>query len=234
MNSSDNCTFWCLRLSLPPRSVLCVCGQMHFHECIKAKTTVGKNTSELWRQKSKKIFNKILIKRANKIWGRSALDILNDALLGILGLLCNSTQAAIAKPASLKLKKRCLFLSSCTKSIDFFLAFCIGLRVVNISPNGVSQPKKLKQERYKFHSNQNCLAQKNLTLSRQDHYGIPLVIGYKRKLMCLPYERVIFGLTGSLTNVLQYYRMCWLLKKFIHPESCPRSPFFWVSPPYCY
>ena len=63
----------------------------------------------------------------------------------------------------------------------------------------VSQPKKLKQERYKFHSNQNYLAQKNLTLSRQDHYGIPLVIGYKRKLMCLPYERVIFGLTGSIT-----------------------------------
>ena len=175
-----------------------------------------------------------LDKNSKNSWRRSALDILNDALLGILGLLCNSTQAAIAKPASLKLKKRCLFLSSCTKSIDFFLAFCIGLRVVNISPNGVSQPKKLKQERYKFHSNQNCLAQKNLTLSRQDHYGIPLVIGYKRKLMCLPYERVIFGLTGSITNVLQYYRMCWLLKKFIHPESCPRSPFFWVSPPYCY
>ena len=42
----------------------CVCGQMHFHECIKAKTTVSKNTSKLWHQKLKKIFIKILIKTA--------------------------------------------------------------------------------------------------------------------------------------------------------------------------
>ena len=188
--------------SLSPSSERLVCvGKCIFMNALKPKAQKAKilPNYDIRNFFKKKIFNKVLIKTAKIFWRRSALDILNDALLGILGLLCNSTQAAIAKPASLKLKKRCLFLSSCTKSIDFFLAFCIGLRVVNISPNGVSQPKKLKQERYKFHSNQNCLAQKNLTLSRQDHYGIPLVIGYKRKLMCLPYERVIFGLTGSIT-----------------------------------
>ena len=63
-----------------------------------------------------------------------------------------------------------------------------------------------------------------------NHYGSAILYLLPKKATLFTYERVHFGLTGCTAVWLYKY----VLKKFIHPESCPRSPFFWVSPPYCY
>ena len=111
-------------------------------------------------------------------------------------------------------------MSSCTKSIDFFLAFCIGLLgiAVNISLNGWWQPKESSSDTNSIQTKigwpQNNLSPRE---PYNNHYGSAILYLLPKKATLFTYERVYFGLTGCTAVWLYKY----VLKKFIHPESCP-------------